>query len=432
MKLLIKGGKLVNPEKQLLEKADVLVENGVITAMESSLSERDAEVVEAGGKLVCPGLIDMHVHLREPGFEHKETIATGTMAAARGGFTAVACMPNTNPVADNAPVIRFILDRAAAEGTVKVYPIGAITKGSKGKEITEMADLKAAGAVAVSDDGVPVHDAGVMRRAMQYASMLGLTVISHCEDKSLVAEGVMHQGYQSTVLGLPGMPAEAEEVMVARDIILAEATGCRVHIAHISTAGAVELVRQAKKRGVKVTCEVTPHHFTLTDQAVNGYDTNTKVNPPLRTAADVAAVKQGLADGTIDVIATDHAPHTVDEKEVEYQYAPFGLVGLETAVGLVFTELVDTGILTVPEAVAKLSTNPARIMAVPGGRLAVGEQADITIIDPEALEKVDPGSFAGKGKNTPFAGRKLKGLPVMTIVKGKIVMKDRRVTVSSV
>ncbi|MBO8136557.1 MAG: dihydroorotase [Desulfotomaculum sp.] len=412
-----------------VKKVDILVENGVITGIGPGLEAAGARVIEADGKYVCPGLIDMHVHLREPGFEHKESIATGTRAAARGGFTAVACMPNTKPVADNAAVVRFILERAAAEGVVNVYPIAAITKGSKGEEITEMADLKEAGAVAVSDDGLPVQDAGVMRRAMQYAAMLQLPVIPHCENKSLAADGVMHEGFQSTVLGLPGIPAAAEEVMVARDIILAENTGCHVHIAHISTAGSVELVRQAKKKGVKVTCEVTPHHFTLTHEMVNGYNTNTKVNPPLRTREDVEAVKEGLADGTIDVIATDHAPHTVEEKNVEYQYAPFGLVGLETAVGLVFTELVETGVLTVPQAIAKLTINPARVLAVPGGRLDVGERADITIIDPQAGEIINPDDFASKGRNTPFTGRRLKGLPVMTVVNGKIVMEDRRLTV---
>lgn len=428
MKLLIKGGNVVDPEKLTIEKADLLIDDGIITAIGQELSAEGAEVLIAEGKLVCPGLIDMHVHLREPGFEAKETIASGTRAAAMGGFTAVACMPNTNPIIDNAALVCSILDRANSEAVVKVHPIAAITKDSKGAELTEMADLKTAGAVALSDDGQPVSDAGVMRRAMQYAQMLDLPVISHSEDKSLAAEGAMHEGYYSTVLGLKGIPAAAEEVMIARDIILAESTNSRLHLAHISTAGSVELVRQAKRRGVKVTCEVTPHHFTLTDADVVGYDTATKVNPPLRTAADVAAIKAGLADGTIDVIATDHAPHTVEEKAVEYQYAPFGLVGLETAVGLVFTELVTPGVLTVAQAIAKLSLAPASVLGVAAGRLAKGEMADITIIDPEAEEAVDPQSFASKGKNSPFIGRVLKGLPIVTIVNGKIVMKDRLLT----
>lgn len=429
MKLLIKDGDVVDVEKLTLQKYDVLVENGIITNIGSNLSSEDAEVVDAAGKLVCPGLIDMHVHLREPGFEAKETIATGTRAAARGGFTGVACMPNTNPVTDNAAVVRFILDRASSQGVVRIYPIASITKGSKGEELTEMADLKDAGTVAVSDDGLPVSDAGVMLRAMQYAGMLGMTIISHCEDKSLAANGLMHEGYYSTVLGLAGIPGIAEDVMVARDIILAEKTGCSVHIAHVSTAGSVALIRQAKERGIKVTCEAAPHHFTLTDEVVVGYNTATKVNPPLRSAADLEAIRQGLADGTIDVIATDHAPHTTEEKAMEYQYAPFGLVGLETAVGLVFTELVETGVLTAAQAISKMSIIPAKILGVQGGQLTVGATADITIIDPDASEKVNPADFESKGKNTPFSGRVLKGLPVMTIVGGKVVMKDRRVVV---
>lgn len=429
MKLLIKGGQLVDTINLTISPADVLIENGIIADIGADLSAAGVEIIDATGKLVCPGLIDMHVHLREPGYEAKETIATGTRAAARGGFTAVACMPNTDPVADNAAVIRAISERAGSQGAVHVHPIGAITKASRGEEITEMADLQQAGAVALSDDGQPVSDAGVMRRAMQYAAMLGLPIISHCEDKSLAAEGVMHEGYYSTVLGLKGIPAAAEEVMVARDILLAEDTGCSLHLAHISTAGSVELVRRAKQRGLKVTCEVTPHHFTLTDQDVVGYNTATKVNPPLRTAADVQAIKEGLADGTIDVIATDHAPHTIEEKMVEYQYAPFGLVGLETAVGLVFTELVAPGILTAAAAIAKLSAAPAAVLGLPGGQLRLGGQADITVIDPAAREVVDPSQFASKGVNTPFVGRELQGVPVMTIVKGQIVMKNRRVLV---
>jgi len=420
---------VVDTVKLAVSQADVLVENGVIVAIGDNLPTENVETIDVTDKLVCPGLIDMHVHLREPGFEAKETIATGTRAAARGGFTAVACMPNTNPVADNAAVIRSIIERAQNQGVVDVYPIAAITKGSKGEEITEMADLKAAGAVALSDDGQIVGDAGVMRRAMQYAAMLGLPVLPHCEDNNLVQSGVMNEGYYSTILGLQGNPAVAEEVMVARDIMLAENTGCPLHITHISTAGAVEMVRQAKKRGVKVTCEVTPHHFTLTDPAVVGYNTATKVSPPLRTDADVEAIKEGLADGTIDVIATDHAPHTVEEKMVEYQYAPSGLVGLETAVGLVFTELVEAGILTPAAAIAKLSMAPATILGLPGGKFQVGERANITVIDQGAKEVVDPSQFASKGVNTPFIGRELQGVPIMTMVNGKIVMQHRQVIV---
>jgi len=424
MKLLIKGGTVIDPVAGEITEKDILVVDGKISKIGANLSASGAEVLDAGGKLVAPGLIDIHVHLREPGFEAKETVFSGTRAAARGGFTAVACMPNTNPVADNAAIISYIKNTARVKGAVNVYPIGAITRGSKGEELAEMGDMKEAGAVAFSDDGMPVMNAGLMRRAMQYARMLGLTIISHSEDKNVSAGGAMHEGYMSTVLGLKGIPASAEEVMVARDILLAEETGCQVHIAHVSTAGSVRLVREAKARGVKVTAEATPHHFSLTDEAVAGYDTATKVNPPLRTAADVAAVKEGLADGTIDVIATDHAPHTIEEKDVEYEQAPFGMVGLETAVGLVWTELVATGVLTPLQAITKLTLNPASVLGISKGTLGSGTDADITIIDPALSWTVDPEQFAGKGRNSPFTGRLLKGMPYMTIVGGRIVMRE--------
>ncbi|SHE34997.1 dihydroorotase [Desulforamulus putei] len=428
MRFLIKGGTIVDPVAETLTESDVLVANGLIVETGKELKDPEAAVIDATGRYVCPGLLDMHVHLREPGYEYKEDIQSGTRAAAMGGFTAVACMPNTNPVADNAAVISFIKQKAR-HAAVGVYPIGALTKGSQGKELTEMADLKAAGAVALSDDGQPVMDAGTMYRVMQYAAMLGLTVISHCEDLSLAAGGQMHEGAVSTMLGLKGIPAAAEEVMVARDILLAEATGCRLHLAHISTEGSVRLIREAKARGIKVTAEVTPHHFTLTDEAVQGFNTNAKVNPPLRRQADVEAVKEGLRDGTIDVIATDHAPHAYYEKDVEFQYAPNGLVGLETAVGLVFTRLVQPGILTVPQAVAKLSWHPRQVLGLPGGRLTPGAVADITVIDPNLSEVVDPAKLQSKSKNTPFARWKLTGLPVMTMVNGNIVMQERRLLV---
>lgn len=416
MKLIIRGGRVIDPAVDKDEPADIYVRDGIICARFAE--DEDTQIIDATGKLVVPGLIDMHVHLREPGYEAKETIDTGTAAAARGGFTGVACMPNTDPVADNRFIIEFINKRAAEEGHVNVYPIGAITRGSRGEELAELADMRDAGAVAFSDDGRPVSDAGLMRRAMQYCKMLGVPVISHCEEQTLAAGGVMHEGYQSTILGLKGIPASAEEVMVARDIILASEIGCPLHIAHVSTAGSVALIREAKKRGCPVTAEVTPHHFTLTDQAVSLYNTAAKVNPPLRGEADVQAVREGLADGTLDVIATDHAPHTYDEKNVEFDLAPFGLVGLETAVGLVWTELVHTGILTPLQAVAKLSLHPARILGIDRGTLAEGSTADITVIDPLLTRQVDPEQFAGKGKNTPFAGRTLQGLPVITIRSG--------------
>ena len=418
MKLIIQNGRLLDPAAGRDQIADLYVNNGLICA--PFQPDSTTSIIDAGGKLVVPGLVDMHVHLREPGFEYKETIVTGTAAAARGGFTGVACMPNTDPVTDNRVTVEYINKRAQEDGLVKVYPVGAITRGSRGQELAELADMREAGAAAFSDDGQPVTDAGLMRRAMLYCSMLGAAIISHCEDKSLAGGGVMHEGAYSTILGLKGIPASAEEAMVARDIILAGETGCPLHLAHISTTGSVSLVREAKKRGVMVTAEVTPHHFTLTDRAVGDFNTNAKVNPPLRGEADVQAVRQGLADGTIDAIATDHAPHSFDEKNVEFDLAPFGLVGLETAVGLVWTELVLTGILTPLQAVQKLSCNPARILGVAGGTLTEGASADITIIDPLLEETVNPADFAGKSRNTPFTGRRLKGLPVLTIVAGEI------------
>lgn len=428
MELLIKKGRVIDPASGIDEVMDVLVSGGTIRAVDRELSVgAGMEVLDAAGKIVTAGLIDMHVHLREPGYEAKETIASGTRAAAMGGFTAVACMPNTQPVADNQAVITLIKERARVEGVVRVYPIGSITKGSSGEELAELADLAAAGAVAFSDDGRPVASAAMMRRALEYASMLKRPVISHCEDRQLAGDGVMHEGYYSTVLGLKGIPAAAEEVMVARDIILAELTGSPVHIAHVSTAGSVRLIREAKERGVPVTAEAAPHHFTLTDAAVEGYDTSTKVNPPLRSRDDVAALVQGLQDGTIDAIATDHAPHTIEEKDVEYDYAPFGMVGLETAVPLVATHLVAAGHLTWSQALAKMTCNPARILNLQGGTLTPGEAADITIIDPELERVVDPGSFVSRGKNSPFAGWRLNGWPVATIVGGKVVMREGRV-----
>ncbi len=427
MKLLIRGGTVVEPVDGRMLEQDVLLSDGRIAGTGRNLSAAGAEVIDASGKLVVPGLVDMHVHLREPGYEAKETLLTGARAAVRGGFTSVACMPNTNPVVDNAALVSYIKSTAAALGLARVYPVGAISRGSRGEELAEMGDMKKAGAAAFSDDGQPVADAGLMRRAMQYARMLGMTVISHCENKELSLGGTMHEGYVSTLLGLKGIPSSAEEVMVARDLLLAEETGCRLHIAHVSTAGSVRLVREAKARGIRVTAEVTPHHFTLTDEAVVGYDTSTKVNPPLRAAFDVAAVKEGLADGTIDVIATDHAPHTIEEKDVEYERAPFGMVGLETAMGLVWTELVVGGVLTPLQAVTKMTLHPARVLNIPGGTLGAGAPADITIIDPAASETVDPSLFESKGRNTPFAGRALKGLPWAAIVGGRLVMVERRI-----
>ncbi|MGQ9511888.1 dihydroorotase [Thermodesulfitimonas sp.] len=418
MRLIIKGGTVVDPVAGKLFQADVTVVGDRIAHIGKAPADKDATVVDARGCLILPGLIDMHVHLREPGYEYKETIATGAAAALRGGFAAVCAMPNTRPVCDNAAVVGFVLERGKAVGGARVYPVGALTRGSKGKELAPLGEMRAAGAVAFSDDGRWVKNGNLMRRAMEYAAMLGAPVISHCEDPDLSAGGVMHEGVTASILGLRGIPAAAEEVAVARDVILAALTGCHLHIAHVSTAGAVRLIREAKARGVKVTAEVTPHHFTLTDEAVKGYNTNAKVNPPLRTAADVAALKEGLADGTIDVIATDHAPHAREEKEVEFDAAPFGMVGLETAVGLAMA-LVREGVLTLPQLAAKLTINPARLLGLAGGSLREGAPADVTLIDPELEETVEPESFASKGKNTPFAGWRLKGLPVGVVVGGR-------------
>ncbi len=420
MIIAIINGHIIDSANNVDEKLDIRVDDGKIVKIgkPGSVSANGAQVVDASGKLVVPGLIDMHVHLREPGFEYKETIATGTDAAKAGGFTSVCCMPNTNPVNDNRSVTEFILSQAR-NGAAHVYPIAAITKGSRGEELTEMAELHAAGCRAASDDGKPVMTAGIMRRAMEYSRIFDLLIISHCEDTTLSDKGVMNEGIVSTELGLRGIPRAAEDVMTGRDIALAEQTGCRLHIAHVSTRGAVELIRAAKARGVKVTAETCPHYFSLTEEAVRGYNTMAKMNPPLRTDADVAAVKQGLKDGTIDVIATDHAPHAMDEKSGEFDYAPFGIVGLETALALTL-KLVNEGILSLSEAIIKLSLNPAKNLKLAKGSLSSGADADITIIDPELEWTVDSSLFKSKSKNTPFNGWKLKGKAVRTIVGGKI------------
>ncbi len=419
MNILIKNGHVIDPANKIDGKLDVLLSDGKITRLgkPGSIPADGARVVDASGKLVVPGLIDMHVHLREPGFEYKETIKTGTAAAKAGGFASVCCMPNTNPVNDNRSLTEFILSEAR-DAPARVFPIGAITKGSKGEELAEMAELHSAGCIAVSDDGKPVMNAAIMRRAMEYSKIFDIPIISHCEDCILSNKGVVNEGFVSTELGLRGIPAAAEEVMVGRDIALAQLTGCRLHIAHVSAKGSVRMLREAKARGVKVTAETCPHYFTLTEEAVRGYNTLAKMNPPLRTADDVAAIKQGLKDGTIDVIATDHAPHAMDEKSVEFDYAPFGIVGLETAVGLTF-KLVHEGVLTLTEAVRKMSLNPASILKINKGTLSVGTDADITIIDPNSEWTVDSSQFKSKSKNTPFEGWKLKGKAVQTIVGGR-------------
>lgn len=422
MKSLIKHGIVVEPTRGQEERLEILIENGTIVAMAEELEVQDGvHVIDASGKYIFPGLVDLHVHLREPGFEHKETIQTGTRAAAKGGFTAVCCMPNTDPVADNPSVIRYIQHRAAEEGAVKVYPIGAITKELKGQEISEIGLLKEAGIVALSDDGMPVMHSGVMRRAMEYAKPFDLTFISHCEDRNLVDNGMVNEGYASLMTGLPAYPAAGEEIMIARDLKLAELTGAKLHIAHVTTRGGVELVRAAKAKGLSVTAEVTPHHLALCEGDVLGFDSNYKVNPPLRSKDDVAALIEGLQDGTIDIIATDHAPHAHEEKLVEFAYAPFGIAGIETALPVVYTTLVKNGKLSLMELVRVMSTRPAEILNLPAGRLVEGQDADLVIVDLNNEMEFTLQDMVGKSKNNPFIGKRFCGWPVLTMVNGKVV-----------
>jgi dihydroorotase len=422
MKILIKGGRVLDPAHDVDAPLDLLIEDGRITKIDKGIKAEGAEVIDAKGKLVTPGLIDIHVHLRDPGYEYKEDIATGTRAAVIGGFTSVACMPNTNPVNDNKTVTLYILAKARESGMSNVFPVGSITRGLKGEILSEMGELKEAGCLALSDDGKPVGNGEMMRNAMEYARPFGLTLISHAEDLSLVGTGVMNEGFVATELGLKGIPWVAEDAAVARDVMLAEFTGCRLHVAHLSTRGAVEIVRAAKKRGVPVTCEATPHHFTLTDEAVRGYNTNAKMNPPLRSAEDVEAIRRGLADGTIDAIATDHAPHHYDEKNVEFNIAHNGIVGLETALPLTL-RLVDDGVLTFGEAIALLTCGPAKALGIPRGTLEVGCVADVTVIDPELKWTLVASALSSKSKNTPFDGWKMKGAATHTLVDGRIVFR---------
>lgn len=423
--ILITGGHVIDPGR-FNGVADVLIDAGRIVAVGPQLkSPAGATKIDAKGRLVLPGFVDLHVHFREPGFEYKESIQSGAAAAVAGGFTSVCCMPNTNPVNDNQAITEFMLDRARAAGLANVFPIGAITKGSEGKELAEIGDLRRAGCVAISDDGKPVMNSLVMRRAMEYALAFDVPVVDHCEDLHLAEGGCMNEGAISTELGLPGMPAAAEDVMVARNVALAELTGARLHLAHISTEGSVRMVREAKSRGLKVTAEACPHHFTITEEVVRGYNTYAKMNPPLRTWKDVQAIKQGLRDGTIDVIATDHAPHASQEKQLGFTEAPFGIVGLETALPLTFA-LVDEGVLSLESAVDKLSTAPAKAFGLTKGTLAVGADADVAIVDQQEQWEVDPAKFRSKSRNTPFAGWKVKGLVTTTIVGGRVVFEADR------
>ena len=418
-KILIKGGRVINPAQKLDDTCDVLIEKGKIAAIGKDLAAQGAEVIDADGKIVTPGLVDIHVHLRDPGLEYKEDIASGTLSAVTGGFTSIACMPNTKPVNDNQSVTNYILNKVKEEGHCRVFPIASISKGLQGESMTEMGELKGLGVYGVSDDGKPVSNAQLMRRAMEYAKPFGITIVTHAEDLELVGSGVMNEGPVSTELGLKGIPWVAEDAATAREIMLAEFTGAHLHVAHVSTKGSIDLVRQAKKRGVNVTCEAAPHHFTLTDEAVRGYNTNAKMNPPLRSAEDREAVRQGIADGTVDAIATDHAPHHIDEKNVEFSIAMNGIVGLETALPLSL-QLVEDGLIDLPKAVALLTCGPAAALGIPAGQLEEGGVADVTVIDPELEWTVDAQQLVSKSKNTPFDGWKMKGAALFTIVGGKI------------
>jgi dihydroorotase len=426
MKLLIANGHLIDPMENQNSGKNLLIEDGKVVAWlnQNESVPEDAEVFDATGLIVAPGFIDLHVHLREPGQEHKETIASGCAAAVAGGWTSVCPMPNTQPINDNAAITRYMIEQAERANLANVFPVGAITKESSGCELAEMGEMKAAGAVAVSDDGRPVPNAGIMRRAMQYARDFDLPVVDHCEDKSLSSGGVMHEGKLSLLLGLKGMPALAEEIDAVRDIILAKETGAHIHIAHISTKGAIEAVRRAKNEGITVTCEVTPHHFTLTDKSVEGYDTNTKMAPPLRSEEHTQAILEAVKDSTIDAIATDHAPHHSDEKALEYDRAPFGITGLETAIGLAFNELVHKGVIDLVRLVELCSTNPAKIFRLKNrGTLKVGSIADITILDPELNWTYKNSESKSKSKNSPFDNWEFTGAAVATIIGGKIVYR---------
>lgn len=425
MNLLIKGGRVIDPSQCIDDTLDVIVENGLVKEIGKALSApAGAKTVDAAGKYVVPGLIDMHVHLRDPGLEYKEDIISGTKAAVAGGFTSVCCMPNTRPVIDNKAVASYIINKAKTEGFCNVFPVGNITCGMHGEQLAEMGELKESGCVAVSDDGKPVKNSELMRRALEYAKGMGILVISHAEELDLVGAGVMNEGFTSTELGLKGIPRVAEDIATAREVMLAEYTGAPVHIAHVSTFGAVRIIREAKARGVQVTCETAPHYFTLTDDAVRGYNTNAKMNPPLREAADVAAIKAGLADGTIDAIATDHAPHHLDDKDVEFNEALNGIIGLETSLPLSL-KLVKDGVLTLQQLVEKMSCNPAEILGIGRGTLKVGSLADITVIDPDRQWLVTAEGLASKSKNSPWLGKTMSGAAACTIVDGKIVFSGR-------
>ena len=421
--LLLKNGRVVDPASKLDARRDVLIEDGRLAAVDAKIERTGAEVFDAANLVVAPGFIDMHVHLREPGKEAAETIQSGARAAAAGGFTALASMPNTQPANDTALVTRYILAQAAQAGGARVYPVGAVTKNLAGEELAELESLRAAGAVAFSDDGRPVWNSRILRRALEYAAALNLVVIDHCEDPQLAAGGVMHEGEWALRLGLRGIPALAEELPVTRNVVMAALTGGRIHQAHLSTRGALDVVRRAKREGVRVTCEVTPHHFTLTDEACREYDTRAKMNPPLRSADDVAAMIEGLADGTVDAIASDHAPHTPTEKQTDFESAPFGVIGLETTVALALDKLFHAGKITLPRLIELFSVNPARILGVEGGQLKVGAPADLTVLDLEKKWTYRAAEGLSKSRNSPFDGWSFRGAPAATIVAGALLFR---------
>ena len=422
--VLIKGGRVIDPASNVDTVQDLLIKNGKISKVSRSITSKGAVTIDASDKIVVPGLIDMHTHLREPGREDEETIGSGTRAAVKGGFAAVCCMPNTTPPIDDQGTVRFILERAKEWGKCNVFPVGAITKKRSGQEIAEIGDLVEAGCVAISDDGSPVMNAEIMRRALEYTKQFNIPVISHCENTNMTTDSQMNEGFISTKLGLTGWPSVAEEMMVARDIALCRYAGGRLHIAHVSTRRSVELVREAKKSGLPVTCEVTPHHLTLTDDLISSFDTNLKVNPPLRTAEDVDALIEGVGDGTIDVVATDHAPHAFFEKEVEFTAAPFGMTGLETALALILTEVVKKKGVSISSAIACMSCGPAKILNLDTGTLKPGSRANVTVIDPNVKWKVDSDKFESKSRNSPYVGRELEGETYLTIVDGHIAFQD--------
>jgi dihydroorotase len=426
MRLMVKGGRVVDPANGMDEVTDVLVADGTVAEVKrlSGPEWKGVKVIDAVGKIVVPGLVDMHVHFREPGYEEKETIETGCLAAAAGGVTTVVCMANTLPVNDNASVTRFVLERAKAIGTIDVHPVGAVSRGLEGEELAELGPMREAGAVAFCDDGNPVMDSGLMRRALEWSGERGIPILSHCEDLGLSRGGVMNEGDLSQELGLKGIPHAAEEIMVARDIILADFTKGRVHICHVSTTGSVELIRRAKSEGISVTAETAPHYFTLTEEAMSQHGTNAKISPPLRTERDQEAIKEGLRDGTIDAIATDHAPHDAPSKELDVYRAASGIIGLETALPLTL-RLVDQGVLSLNDAIAKLSTHPSKILGLNKGTLSKGSPADITIFDPNREFVVQKAALRSKSRNTPFEGWRLKGTVEMTIAKGRIVYEKR-------